>query len=165
MERSIYIFFFEEVKSIQNAPLDDCVNEGPHSLAHRYHDKGHRRAGLPWLASSMRLQRNLEDVESLQQHAPPLQQLWNGYKHVIPWDRKVSRMSLRKFENAIYHMGHTEDDALDPAIGDNDDHVMLDPDDHHGAAPAVAHTRLPVAPGVTKTLKVKMIKIAMRKVE
>eukprot|EP00959_Pyramimonas_sp_CCMP1952_P103255 2159483-Pyramimonas_sp.AAC.1 len=50
-----------EIDSILHAPLDDTVAEGPHAAARHHHLRA-RRGTSPWIASSMRLENNLEDV-------------------------------------------------------------------------------------------------------
>lgn len=53
-----------EVQSLRAIPMDDTVAESPHAKAHRLMRKS-PASTWPWVASSMRLEQNLQDVKDL----------------------------------------------------------------------------------------------------
>ena len=93
----------QELKALKLCPLDDAVNEWPHAQAARIAHHA-RLATWPWVASTQRLAQNFADIAELPSVCnEDLQQLWLGYKRVIPANTQVRR---NKFETNLYHMEH-----------------------------------------------------------
>ena len=128
------------------APSDDSVAGGPHARATRL--CGHsRRATWAWVASSLRIKQNLQDVRDFSQSLEfDLDQLWCGSTSVVrlggrhPYQRP--RMSHQRFLNHLYCMSfvhdpvadNVDDEASGSEGNDEDDDGQDDNDDRPGAA-------------------------------
>ena len=74
-----------EVDSIQAIPFDDTVAEAPHARANHL-QRSARGSTWPWLASTMRLDQNLQDLkEMLPAVGADLDGLWKNHKSVLQW--------------------------------------------------------------------------------
>ena len=83
------------MQSLQDIPLDDIVCEGPHSRA-GYVWKRSRRTKLPFVASSLRLVQNLNDVRELLPPQINLQALWNDHAAMLrPSCQRRRKRSVR----------------------------------------------------------------------
>ena len=81
-----------EVDSIQAIPFDDTVAEAPHARAKRFQNSA-RGGKWAWLASTMRLDQNLQDLkEMLPVVGADLNVLWKTHKSLLQWrERRVGR--------------------------------------------------------------------------
>lgn len=138
-----------EVRSLQELPMDDAVCESPHAAASRL-KKSSRRADFAWIASSMRLQHNLDYVAPhlCEEHpgAINLQREWTNYKSILQvkksrWNRPVKlkgsvvHSCVYRLNNNPYFEGGPEviERAAEAAAGDGGDGG--DGDGHDGDAP------------------------------
>ena len=96
----------DEIRSVERIPLDDAIAEGPHA-AGKAEWQRITRANFPWVASTMRTQQNLADMEEM---APlisslDLQTEWNRYSSVLQdgkHQRRARKITLGDLqENSI----------------------------------------------------------------
>ena len=119
------------VDAMDLIPLDDTVGEGPHAVANVLSTRA-RRSSWAWVASSMRLDQNLTDVNDLLPAVDAnLEAQWDLFKAVVqPPGRRQSlpkRMTRKKFEDSVYHLadccarvgGEDTEPAEDVLIPDN----------------------------------------------
>lgn len=72
-----------EIDSLGCIPMDDSIAESPHASASR-HMQHARGAKWPWIASTMRLQQNLDDVRNIPAATgADLDVAWASYKSVV----------------------------------------------------------------------------------
>ena len=129
-----------EVKSIQNVKMDDTVNEAPHAVAEHV-ARRNVQSNWAWIASSARLEQNLDDIQSLS-HCCDLQTEWDRYTSVLQVSdikaRRSKKMKPREAYAQVYFMSHFScacADLFDEDGADDDDHGGVDGD---GNAPAAA---------------------------
>ena len=128
-----------ETHSLRMIPLDDAVNEGPHAKAKRVGNHS-RRARCPWIAASMRLQQNLDDIERLaRETGEELQQHWLRYKAVLPGGPGMSR---KVFQERLYTLPKSADRQVgvlplqdEPSDGHDAAHALVAGDEVGGARP------------------------------
>ena len=88
-------------------PLESYA-EGPHAVATRIFSKT-RRARLPWVCSTMRVDQNVSDVRSFAaDHEVDLQQCWhNAFSVVKPpgrYDYRAPKMKRAKVLSKLYYL-------------------------------------------------------------
>jgi hypothetical protein len=141
-----------EVNALEEIPLDDTVNEGPHSSFQRI-VLAARRSNFAWQASSLRLSQNLADAREL---VPAVgcdaQHLWNIYSSVLQVHRRAYYVSMRCtrkiFEERLYTLYSLDGAQYAAADAVDDDEAGGSGDDGDGSCPArkVARLALPAAP-------------------
>ena len=142
-----------EVTALCSIPLDDTIAEGPHATMGRI--KEHSRASTwAWSSSSLRLQQNIDDINTLPRALDcDIQELWNTWNSVIrpPLSTRKERMQAlirtprRLVERRVYHMDHLLDfypDMEDNVAehhhgGDGGDDADKDDDDDKGGPRAI----------------------------
>ena len=135
----------DEVDSVAALPMDDSYAESPHALAKRVKLHG-RGAKFPWIASSMRLGQNLEDIGEL---APALnmdtRREWCRSTSILQVNPQRAHRSMRlpraNFLNCFYRMAmfgrpRTRDEANEGDDDDQGDDPGDDDDDDGDAADA-----------------------------
>lgn len=105
-----------EVRGLQHIPLDDGVAEGPHARAARAKQSA-SGSTWAWIAASLRLQQNLQDIRSMLPTLDlDLDTEWGRYTSVLQAlpDRahRPMRISKADFRNRLYHMSHLGDPSL-----------------------------------------------------
>ena len=71
------------VKGMQGIPMDDSISEGPHARAKKIKDHS-KACSWPWLASSLRVSQNLEDVREMVSALDlDLKDVWCRHKTVV----------------------------------------------------------------------------------
>lgn len=97
--------------SVKDIPLDDNICEGPHAAAKRWGEQT-RAASFPWIASCVRLEQNLADVNNiaLVSNDDDLQRVWSSYQQVLQvktradYRNRPKRMSRKKLLAAVYRL-------------------------------------------------------------
>ena len=137
------------VESISSIPFDDSVAESPHAAGNHIGRFSHGSA-FPWVASSMRLKQNIEDVKTW---CGALQldwkQEWLMYSSLLQTSRpdRPLRIPASEFYNRFYFMSHLCPDLRQP-VNDDEEVLALEDapaaDDDH-AAPSISGA--PEGPG------------------
>lgn len=131
------------VDAMDLIPLDDTVGEGPHAVANVLSTRA-RRSSWAWVASSMRLDQNLTDVNDLLPAVDAnLEVQWDLFKTVVQppgkHQSRPKRMTRKKFEDSVYHLAdcctRTGGEDTEPAE-DDPDYENLCCDDEAGAVAA-----------------------------
>ena len=97
------------IKVIKNIPLDDSVAESPHASGNRLGRHG-SASSFAWVASSMRLVQNLDDVRD-HCHAlrEDLEELWYAHSSLLQTQRKRLHRPLRckpqVYRQQLYELG------------------------------------------------------------
>lgn len=96
----------EECDSIALIPLNGTPAEEPHARATRI-GQSTRASRWPWVASTMRLTQNLDDVKQIPKSIDVnMQRLWNNWKSLIQMRPKFAkrnkRVSDKVFTNTVY---------------------------------------------------------------
>ena len=90
-------------------PMDDSICETPHAVGNAI-ARHAKHCVFSWVAASLRLQQNLEDVKHWQ-HAlkADLQSLWLRYGSILQSDPRKQHQNVRitrkQFIHRLYHMG------------------------------------------------------------
>jgi hypothetical protein len=134
-DHKVSMVLTREITSFENIPMDDTVGEGPHAIANAISVRA-RRSGWPWIASTMRLDQNLQDVSDLVPATDAdLGVQWDLYKSVVqPPGRKSirpKRMTRKKFERSVYHLAECCGRAAAQPASAEDERL----DDFDGAEP------------------------------
>ena len=70
------------VDRIRNCPMDDMVNEGPHSKQSHI-GRNSNKASWAWTACRQNEKQNFIDYDNLKEQCPPLLSIWNGYSSIL----------------------------------------------------------------------------------
>ena len=109
--------------SIRHSCLDDTVNEGPHSQANKIQAHNFGASSWSWIASSMRLNHNLDEADELPTKiGTDIDTAWLHYKDVLP-QRKVCRAEVGR---AVYQMAQWVDRVGDISSEDEDEDDLPD---------------------------------------
>ena len=95
----------EQVRVLQDIPLDDSICEKPHASGRRFELKA-RGALFGWHAASQRLSQNLNDVDEIvPKIGVSLQYLWDNYAVVANARRQRARkLNHKAMQRHIYHL-------------------------------------------------------------
>ena len=118
-----------EVDSLAAIPMDDSRAEAPHAAANRIM----RHSGAskwPWVASTMRLAQNLQDIERIPKATgADLQSIWANYSSIMrgPSSRLPGRPLKKKprtIQREVYHMSFASElvpEVPQPPVEPGDD--------------------------------------------
>jgi hypothetical protein len=119
-----------ERRKIAEIPLDDSICEGPHARA-AHVKQGSHGCTWEWLAASLRLRQNLDDMASL----PPvlnhnIQGDWDTYKRILQvggglQTYRNKRVTTKTLANCVYRMSHFLDWSELAEVADADDGPRL----------------------------------------
>lgn len=97
------------VQSLSWVPMDDCVCEGPHAATKRLKMPA-SAAKWTWVASSMRLQQNIEDCRRLPEEVgTSIRASWSSYASVLQpphMEGVFPRIKPSVFERRLYRIEH-----------------------------------------------------------
>lgn len=98
-----------EMKSLWDMPMNDAAAEGPRNIANVISQRS-RHSSWPFVAASMRLQQNLQDVQDLIPATDSdLEGQWDAFKNILKKPGRHAlrpmRMKPKQFEQAVYHLG------------------------------------------------------------
>ena len=130
----------EVVRSLELAPMDDTVCEQPHAAAKKISGAA-SGSKFPWVASSLRLEQNLDDCRQLPRTlSMSLDGPWSKFKTVIQPARKETlapKLKHRAFEKRLYSCDHLVGFSEEGGVGQQlpgerrgDDHGDVPPAGH-----------------------------------
>lgn len=109
------------IRGLEGVPMDDSIAEGPHASAKRVFEHS-RACGFPWMASTMRLEQNLQDIEDLiPALGEDLWRCWSRYKSILQTDGRKLGRNLKTNKNAFRHRLY----RMTSKVPDSQSHLAL----------------------------------------